>query len=327
MTLSNTALFSGEPPQAMNHLTAMINGNYTTIKKEYALWLGTLGFSKSAARTYTYGVTYFFEWLHTQGVSHIKQIGQKHIERYFEYLQNRPNRRRKGHLLSASTLNDYFFSVDKLLEFLHQMGINDAPTPTGQRMTIDKQEMINKIKPFTQAEIKELQVNISNTYSNLSFTNRERIHEQLKLVFALYYGCGLRRSEGHRLTFDDIDFDRKTVFVKQGKNYKDRIIPMSEGVYKALEHYIYNFRSLQKLPHKRLFISTKNSLNKYLQNLQKTCLNEAITSKKMHLHILRHSIATHLLQNGMSIEQIGRFLGHSSLETTQIYTHIVGNQE
>jgi len=305
----------------------MINENYTTLKEEYTLWLGTLGFSKNMVHTCTYGIQYFFEWLHTQGVSHINRLTQKHIELYFDYLQNRPHKRKKGRLLSASTLNGYFFGIDRLLEFLHQTGMNEVPTPTGQRIAVDKQEMINKINPFTQAEIKELQANITNTYGNLPFASRERIHEQLKLVFALYYGCGLRRSEGHRLTFDDIDFDRKTVFVKQGKNYKDRIIPMSEGVYKALEHYIYNFRSLQKLPHKRLFISAGSTLNRQLQNLQQTCSNEVIKSKKMHLHVLRHSMATHLLQNGMSIEQIARFLGHSSLETTQIYTHIVGNQE
>lgn len=300
-----------------------MNENYTKIKEEYTAWLNTLGFSKGVARTFTYGIKYFFEWLQVQGVNHIKQVNQKHIENYFEYLKTRPNKRRKGLLLSASTLNDYFFAVDKLCEFLHQMGMNQAPTPTGQRMAIDKQEMINKIQPLTQAEIRELQANINNTYSNLPFINQEQKHEQLKLIFALYYACGLRRSEGYNLTFDDIDFDRRTIFVKQGKNYKDRIIPMNEGIYKALEHYIYNFRHLQKVPHKRLFLSSKDKLNEALQNLQKTTQNEAIQNKRLTLHILRHSIATHLLQNGMSIEQIGRFLGHSSLDSTQIYTHIV----
>jgi len=301
--------------------------NYTAIKEEYTVWLNTLGFSKGVVRTYTYGIKYFFEWLQVQGISHIKQVNQKHIELYFDYLQTRPNKNKKGQLLRASTLNDYFFAVDKLLEFLHQMGMSQVPTPTGKRMAIDKQEMINNIQPLTQTEIRELQANIKNTYSNLPFINQEQNHEQLKLIFALYYGCGLRRSEGYNLTFDDIDFDRKTIFVKQGKNYKDRIIPMSEGIYKALEHYIYNFRHLQKVPHKRLFLSSKDKLNKALQNLQKTTQNEAIQNKRLTLHILRHSIATHLLQNGMSIEQIGRFLGHSSLDSTQIYTHIVSNQE
>lgn len=301
----------------------MLNTNYTAIKEEYTAWLNTLGFSGETVRTYTYCIRDFLEWVQAQGISHIKQINQKHIEHYFEYLQTRPNKRRKGRLLSASTLNDYFFAVDKLLEFLHQMGMNSAPTPTGKRMAIDKQEMINKIKPLTQSEIKELQSHIENLYHHLPYTLKEAKQEQLKLIFALYYACGLRRSEGYRLTLDDIDFERKTVFVKQGKNYKDRIVPMNAGVYKALEHYIYNFRHLQKLKHKRLFIHSTDKLNNSLQDLQAVCTTESIKNKRLTLHILRHSIATHLLQNGMSIEQIGRFLGHSSLDSTQIYTHII----
>lgn len=105
---------------------------------------------------------------------------------------------------------------------------------------------INKILPLTQAEIKELYSNIENTYPKLSFLDREIKHYQLKLIFALYYGCGLRKSEGYNVTFDDVNFENRTVFVRQGKNYKDRIIPMNEGVYKALQDYIYNFRNGQK---------------------------------------------------------------------------------
>lgn len=300
-----------------------MNENYTHIKEAYKTWLNTLGFVNTTTTNYTSSITDFFEWLNTQGIKHIKALDRKHIEQYFDYLQTRPNKRRKGLLLSASHLNKNFDAVDKLLEFLHQMGMNNAPTPLNFKITIDNSLRADKIKPFTQTEIKELQSNIENTYNELTFSKRERIHEQLKLSFALYYACGLRRSEGHKLTFDDIDFEKRTIFVKQGKNYKDRIVPMSENVYKALEHYIYNFRHLQKAEHKRLFISSTGTLNNNLKHLQETCTNEAITSKLLTLHILRHSIATHLLQNGMSIEQIGRFLGHSSLDSTQIYTHIV----
>ena len=300
-----------------------MNENYTKIRAEYAVWLQTLGFSEKVVYNYPNHLYDFFEWLQSKQIHHITAITQKHIEHYFEHLQTRPNKRRKGLLLSASTLNDYYTAVDKLCEFLHQMGMNQAPTPTGFRMTIDNQERADNIKPFTQAEIKELQSNIENIYPNLPFALRETKQEQLKLIFALYYGCGLRRSEGYNLTFDSIDFEKKTIFVKQGKNYKDRIVPMNTGVYKALEHYIYNFRHLQKLPHKRLFIHTTGKLNESLQHLQSQCETESIKTKRLTLHILRHSIATHLLQNGMSIEQIGRFLGHSSLDSTQIYTHII----
>lgn len=299
-----------------------MNQNFTVIQKEYVNWLDTLGFSNGLIYDYKFRVKDFFEWLQTQGISQINQLQQKHLQNYFDYLQKRPNKR-KGAGLSVSHLNHNFMAIDKLMEFLHQIGMNTAPTPTNYRLHVDKTQRIEQIQPFTQQEIKELRANICNVYPKLSYTKREAKQEQLKLIFALYYACGLRRTEGYNLTIKDIDFDKRTIFVRQGKNYKDRIVPMNESVYKALQHYIYNFRNLQKIKHKRLFLSTTGTLNKSLQHLQQTTQNEQIQSKKLTLHILRHSIATHLLQNGMSIENISRFLGHSTLDSTQIYTHIV----
>ena len=296
----------------------MLCENYNQIKNEYAVWLTTLGFSGATVLDYKDRVRDFFEWLETKNINAVNSITQKNVTDYFDYLQTRPNKRRKG-ALSTSHLNHNFIAIDKLLEFLHQMDLQTAPIPTNYRIKPDKQQRINNIQPFTKEEIKALQANISNTYSTLNFKHREEKQEQLKLIFALYYGCGLRRNEAYKLTVNDIDFDKKTLFVKQGKNYKDRIIPMNTSVCKALEHYIYNYRNLLKLKHKRLFISTTGTLNNSLQDLQKL----TNIDKKITLHILRHSIATHLLQAGMSIESIALFLGHSSLESTQIYTHLI----
>ncbi len=127
----------------------------------------------------------------------------------------------------------------------------------------------------------------------------------------------------NNLQIKDVDFERKTIFVEQGKNYKDRIIPMSAGVYKELQDYIYNYRHRLKLNHNRLFTCLKCVLNKKLKYLQSVCTDENVKAKRLSTHVLRHSIATHLLQNGMSIENIALFLGHSSLGTTQIYTHLI----
>ena len=300
----------------------MLTENYNNIKNEFASWLTTLGYSASVVYDYKFRIKDFFMYLQQQNILEINLLQQNQLEIYFEYLQERKNKRRVGGL-SVSHLNHNFMAVDKLLEFLHQMGFYHAPIPTNYRIKADKQQRINNIQAFTKDEIKTLQANIINTYSNLSFKQKEAKQEQLKLIFALYYGCGLRRMEGFNLNISDINFDKKTIFIRQGKNYKDRIVPMNESICKVLENYIYNFRNLLKLSHKRLFVNNTNCLAKSLQELHKNIDCEAMQSKKITLHILRHSIATHLLQNGMSIESIALFLGHSSLESTQIYTHLV----
>jgi integrase/recombinase XerD len=238
-------------------------------------------------------------------------------------LETRPHKKDKKRLLSNSHLNHNFLAIDKLLEFLHQYGMTNAPVPTNRRMKMDEQERIQKIEVLTHEEVKTLYNSIPNTYTRFLFAERQVRHYELKLIFALFYGCGLRLSEGYRMRIKDIDFERKTVFVEQGKNYKDRIIPMSAGVYKELQDYVYNFRSRLKLKHDRLFIYGKMVLHLRLKDLQKVCDDEAIKAKRLSLHVLRHSIATHLLQNGMSIENISLFLGHNSLDTTQIYTHLI----
>ncbi|MFN9651272.1 MAG: tyrosine-type recombinase/integrase [Chitinophagales bacterium] len=296
--------------------------NFTEIWTEYVRWLDTLGFSKGLIYDYKGRVRDFIEWLELQNITNINQLTQKHIQTYNEYLQSRQNKRRKGGL-GTSHLNHNFMALDKFCEFLHQIGMETAPIPTNYRIRQEKNERIYKIETLSKEEINELKASIDKTYSHFSFIEKEAKQEQLKLVFALFYGCGIRRTEGANLQIDDIDFEKKTIFIRQGKNYKDRIIPMSTGVYKALENYIYNFRNTIKIKHKKLFIHSIGTVSDSLKELQNVCENETIKSKRITLHILRHSIATHLLQNGMSIENIALFLGHSSLESTQIYTHLV----
>lgn len=300
-----------------------MNSSYREINRQYAVWLDTLGFSDGTISDWNGCVSYFLEWLDTRGVSRINTLTQKHVSQYFNYLENRPNERRKGFLLSVSYLNHCFLAIDKFLEFLHSQGLQNTPMPTNYRLPVDQHERIRKIEVLTQDQIKTLYNAIENTYPNLNFMRRERNHYQLKLMFALYYGCGLRLSEGARFRLRDIDFERRTVFVVKGKGYKDRFVPMSMGVYTGLQDYVYNFRNHLNLPHSRLFIASESNLNPMLKHLQSMCDDEQIQQKRLSMHVLRHSIATHLLQNGMGIENISLFLGHSSLESTQIYTHLV----
>jgi integrase/recombinase XerD len=300
-----------------------MNNHYQNISKEYAQWFDTLGYNAKTQKRYTDIINQFFEWLEAKNINHITLLNHNRIRNYFEYLQTAKSQK-TGELYSIVHLNDIFFAVDKLCEFLTEMEMNNTPAPLNYRIKTDQKQLdIDNINPFTIEEIKELQNAIPNTYENLNFAERQAKHYELRLIFALYYGCGLRRSEGYKLTAKDIDFDRKTLFVRQGKNYKDRIVPMNENVCNTLKDYIYNFRHRLKLPHNRLFIHSISNVFCLLKEVQKATSNPEIQEKRLYFHILRHSIATHLLQNGMDIESIARFLGHSSLVSTQIYTHIV----
>ena len=307
-----------------NYTLFDMNKSYEIINEEYKTWLDTLGFSNAMIYDYKFRIRDFFQWLEDKQIQNITQITNKHISEYYNYLETRPNKLLKGRLLSATHLNHNFLAIDKLLEFLHQYGMENAPFPTHKRMKMDKQERINKIQVLTQDEIKTLYNGIeANTYQKFNFEERQPKQYGLKLIFTLLYGCGLRSTEAYNLRIKDVDFDKRTVFVEQGKNYKDRIIPMSANVYDVLQDYIYNFRSKIKVNHNRLILGQKGIIGQRIKHLKRTCPDKTIKAKRINPHLLRHSIATHLLQNGMSIENISLFLGHSSLDVTQIYTHLI----
>ena len=147
-----------------------------------------------------------------------------------------------------------------------------------------------------------------------------------RALLAVYYGCGLRKSEGRQLDQSDILWERNLIYVRKGKNYKERYVPMTEKVREDLQDYQYSSRpAFPRSEQPAFFLSQKGGRLSgcILYQRIKHLLQTAEIDKPAGLHTLRHSIATHLLQSGMKLEQISRFLGHSSLESTQVYTHIV----
>ena len=151
-----------------------------------------------------------------------------------------------------------------------------------------------------------------------------------RAILSVYYGLGLRRSEGVVLDINDILSSNGTVYIRKGKFNKDRYVPMTISVFHDIEMYISQIRPLQVKDIKcseehALFISERGQRitgNAIYERLQFIAKNAGLKTP-LSLHSLRHSIATHLLEAGMSLENISSFLGHKSLESTQIYTHLI----
>jgi integrase/recombinase XerD len=169
---------------------------------------------------------------------------------------------------------------------------------------------------FTKAEIKAL----------YSACDGDVLGIRDRVMLAVYYGCGLRRNEGVNLDTGDILPGKNLLFVRKGKNYKERYVPLTEAVKEDILNYLdYARPVLIKKQTSSLFLNSRGeriTASMLAERLKKLKCRARI-DKAAGLHTLRHSIATHLLQSGMKLAQIKRFLGHSSLESTQIYTHIV----
>lgn len=148
---------------------------------------------------------------------------------------------------------------------------------------------------------------------------------KIRVMLALTYSAGLRGSEVLNLKISDIDFERKTIHICQGKSKKDRIVPLSEYISEGLKTYIEKVN-----PHIWLF----NGINKnsqYCTNalnfIMRQCLKKTNIKKRVSVHCLRHSYATHLLEEGVNIQKIQLLLGHSEMKTTIIYLHIAQCEE
>lgn len=145
-----------------------------------------------------------------------------------------------------------------------------------------------------------------------------------RLMIALLYGCGLRSYELCDLNCSDIDFERKTVLVRKKKGHTDRYLPLSDMLARGLKKYMDNDH-----PKDHLFYSQVSGdgeqhpiTTRAVQWIIKESRNKINTKKKFTAHTLRHSFATHLLEDGMNILTIRDLMGHKRIETTMIYLQI-----
>lgn len=151
-----------------------------------------------------------------------------------------------------------------------------------------------------------------------SFDTETPFGKRDHVLYTLMYCCGLRLSEAASLQKEDIDVNERLVRVL-GKGKKERIVPFPVWFQNELEQYL-----AEKKPGEALFLSRNKkaiTTRAIQQNMQKQA-NKIGMNRVMHPHMLRHSFATHLLDNGADIRVVQELLGHSSLSTTQIYTHV-----
>ncbi len=142
--------------------------------------------------------------------------------------------------------------------------------------------------------------------------------QKSKLMLMLLYSSGLRVSECCSLKVNDLELDQKMGWVRNGKGGKDRLFILSEGLVEALRGYISTKTSEHLFANK----SGKQLSARNIQKIVGTTARRAGIQKEVTPHTLRHSFATHLLESGESIRRIQELLGHSNLQTTQIYTKV-----
>ncbi len=173
-------------------------------------------------------------------------------------------------------------------------------------------------KFFYPQEIQEL-------YNSIDLS--DPLGERNLAIIELLYGSGLRVSELCAIKTDDIHFKQEILYIK-GKGSKERIVPMTDCCSDALENYLNNSRKKllmkSKSSTKIVFLNHRgnNLTTRGVRDILSRLIEHTVKIANISPHMLRHSFATHLLNNGADIRSVQELLGHSQLSTTQVYTHV-----
>ena len=259
-----------------------------------------------------WGAKDFLRQLEQKGVLGLTQITSSHIKEHYAYLQTRPSCR--GQSLSLHTVHSYLYDIRQLLRWAERTGQISLSPMAGMRFPTPSP---SEKAILSKAEIKTLYAACQEPVE--------------RLTLSLFYGCGLRASEGAKLNLKDINTQGKLLYVRQGKGRKRRVIPLTEKIVQHIESYVQQQRPLKTSRFTKGDNISALALNRYGRRMQANSYRKIFKDllrqqeqirQDMSLHSLRHSIATHLLADGMCLERERDFLGHDCLETTQIYTRV-----
>jgi len=293
---------------------------YQILEQGFKSWLVTLGYAESTVYGHPRQLREFLIWLECQGKNQIKQITKQLTEDFVLQFKDRPNQRRAGGLSIAhvnkqiNTLNLFFKYLKNTKQYQQNITLKKL-----------KEEEFKKREILTKEEIQQL----------YDATDNSLIGMRDRAMLGVYYGCGIRKREGTELEVSDVLFERRLLYVRKAKNGHERYVPINLKALQDLEIYIYNARPLlldETYQSETLFISERGreikgaSLICRLKALKEKTGNPELQNRTFGLHALRHSIATHLLQAGMELENIALFLGHKTLDSTQLYTHLLNDE-
>jgi integrase/recombinase XerC len=267
-----------------------------TLREAIDRYLAVAAVSGSTRRAYGRDLRDFAEW-YGEG----RAVEQVDLRILSEYTADLGRARRDGGKLSASTISRRLSAVRALLRFaLGPGGVPETPLAPRRPRRLPH-------APKTD-EVDEL---LEHHAGNGALALRNRA------LLELVYSAGLRSAEAVRLDLGDVDFEQEQVRVRHGKGAKERVVPLGEEAAHRLARYLREGRpELVRGAEAALFVSARG------RRLDTSTLRRLAPNP----HRLRHAFATHLLEGGADLRVIQELLGHSSLSTTQIYSHVDGNR-
>ena len=286
--LKNKAVINSEHLQKKNLYKHQLNESQKTLLNNFFIYLRGKRYRKSTIDTYVFFVADFIAF-HTK--KDLNSLDSRSVEEYLEVVFIK----RK---YAISTQRQFISALKLFIIFYPETMINDLELARPKR----SKKLPNVLAPEDIVTILQVTKNLKH-----------------RAIIALLYSSGLRVGEVTALELSHIDIVRNQLKVVSGKGRKDRFVVLAQTFLPLLNNYLITYKPhfyFIEGPNKKRY--SESSIRKFLHN------SVALAGIKKHVtpHTLRHSYATHLLENGVSLRHIQELLGHSKPETTMIYTHI-----
>ncbi|MED3762544.1 tyrosine recombinase XerC [Ureibacillus sp. FSL K6-8385] len=262
-------------------------------------------FSVHTVKEYERDITQFITFLHSEGVNDLNEAEYLHARLFVTRLYEEK--------LSRATISRKISAIRTFFRFLNRdYGIDVSPFLS---LYHPKKE---KLLPdfFYEDELEQLfAANKGNDFKSI----------RNMALLELLYATGIRVSECVSIELDDIDFHYSILRV-MGKGRKERIVPFGQYAHEALLRYINEARPfiMKDKKHNRLFVNMRGGelTARGVRHILNEMIKNASLHTKIYPHMLRHTFATHLLNNGADLRTVQELLGHANLSSTQIYTHV-----
>ena len=300
-------------------------GELETAVGEFLEWMRVRGYSEHTVKTRGLYLSYFAAWLAERGVTRPREVTKPILDRYQRYLYH--YRKKDGAPLSFRSQHGRLVPVRALFRWLAKS--NRLLYNPASELELPKLEQRLPRAVLSRAEAEKVLAAVFDEPAG-SPEPRTAGLEPLKLrdraVLEIFYSTGIRRSELIKLKLYDMDAERGTLMVREGKGKKDRMVPLGERASAWVAKYLEEGRpALVVEPDDgTLFLTVEGTpfTPNRLTQMVREYVNASGVGRKGACHLFRHTMATLMLEGGADIRFIQQMLGHASLETTQIYTQV-----
>ena len=284
------------------------------LEAQYLQWMRMRNFSPRTIETWGANLARFNQWRDERGIECLGEMTDQLLAAYqrwlFHYRNPKTNRP-----LKFTTQASYLTSVRRWFVWLAHEEI--LPELIGQSLELPKEEQRLPTTMLTAAEVERL-LNQTDVATPLGIRDRAMLET--------FYSTAIRCGELVELDVYDLEPERRTLVVRLGKGRKDRVLPVGQRALLWLEKYLADVRPglVERTDSPRLFVSCNGRPfgRNALSLLVRRYLDQAGITKPGSCHLLRHTAATLMMENGADLRSLQELLGHARVNTTQIYTHV-----